>query len=61
MQKVDMERFNLRKLNDVKVKEQNQITISNKSAVLETFDDNVDINKAWESIRENIKLQPKKV
>jgi hypothetical protein len=49
-----MERFNLRKLNDVEVKEQYQVKISNKFVVLENLDnddDNVEINWAWESIR----------
>jgi hypothetical protein len=26
---------------------------------LENFDDNVDMNRAWENIRENIKISPK--
>jgi hypothetical protein len=51
-----MQRFDLRKLNDAIVKEEYQIKISNRFAALENLDDNVDINRAWENIRENIKI-----
>jgi hypothetical protein len=54
-QKFDMHRFDLRKLNDVEVKEQYQVKITNRFAALEKSDDNVDLNRAWENIRENIK------
>jgi hypothetical protein len=53
-----MERFNLKRLNDMVVKEQNQVKISNRFVALENLDDDdddVDINRAWESIRENMK------
>jgi hypothetical protein len=43
------------KLNDADVKEQYQVKITNRFAALENFDDNVDMNRAWENIRENIK------
>jgi hypothetical protein len=46
-----MERFNLKKLNDVKFKEQYQVKISNRFTALETLDDDVDINRALENIR----------
>jgi hypothetical protein len=49
-----MERYNLKGLNDVEVKEKHQVNISNRFAVLKKFDnynDDVDINRAWESIR----------
>jgi hypothetical protein len=32
------------------------VTIKNKFAALENLDDNGDINKAWETIRENIRI-----
>jgi flagellar biosynthesis component FlhA len=35
------------------------VTIKNKFAVLENLDDNGDINKAWETIRENIRISAK--
>jgi hypothetical protein len=54
-EKMDMQRFDLRKLNDAEVKEQYQVKITNRFAALENFDENVDMNRAWENIRENIK------
>jgi hypothetical protein len=45
-----MQRFNLKKLNEVEGKEEYHIKISNRFAALENLDDNVDINMAWESI-----------
>jgi hypothetical protein len=41
-----MKRFNLRKLNDVEVKEQCQIKVSDGFTALENLDDGVDINRA---------------
>jgi hypothetical protein len=56
-----MERFNLKKLSEVEGKEQYRVGISNWFAALENLDDDVDINRAWESVRENIKMSPKRV
>jgi hypothetical protein len=50
-----MERFNLKKLNEVEDKEQYRIEVSNSFAALEDLDTEV------EMIRENIKFQPKRV
>jgi hypothetical protein len=58
-QKFDMHRFDLKKLNDAEVKEQYQVKIKNRFATLENCDDNVDMNTAWENIRENIKASAK--
>jgi uncharacterized FlaG/YvyC family protein len=55
-QKVDTERFNVKKLNEGDVKERYQVTIRNKFAALENLEDSGDINRAWDSIRENIKI-----
>jgi hypothetical protein len=41
-----MERFNFEKINDVEVKKQCHIHISNRHATLENLDDNVGINRA---------------
>jgi hypothetical protein len=49
---VHMERFNLKKLKEVEVKEQYRVEISNRFAALEELDTEVDINRAWEAIRE---------
>jgi hypothetical protein len=58
-QKFDLERFDLKQLDDVEVKEKYQIEISNMFAALESLDESFDINNAWESIRENIKTSAK--
>jgi hypothetical protein len=56
-----MERFNLKKLNEVEGKEQYCVETSNRFASLENLllDKEVYINKAWETIRENIKISAK--
>jgi hypothetical protein len=58
-QKFDLERFDLKKLDDVEVKEKYQVEISNRFADLESLDESLDINNAWENIRENIKTSAK--
>jgi hypothetical protein len=60
-QRFDIERFNLKKLKDVEGKEQFRVEVSNRFAALEDVDTKVEINSAWETIRENIKFQPKRV
>jgi hypothetical protein len=59
VKKMDVERFNLKQLKEEEVKEQYQVTIKNKSAALEILDDNGDINRALETIRENIRISAK--
>jgi hypothetical protein len=54
-QKFDGERYNLRKLNELEVRKKYQIEIINSFAALENLSDDEDINRAWESIKENIK------
>jgi hypothetical protein len=49
-----MERFNLKKFNDVECKEQFRVEVSNRFAALEYFDIEVEINSAWETIRDNM-------
>jgi hypothetical protein len=58
-QKVDTERFNVKKLNEGDVKEQYQVTIRNTFAALEMLEDSGDINGAWDNIRENIRSSAK--
>jgi len=58
-QKFDGERFNLRKLNELEVRKQYQIEITNRFAAFENLNDGVDINRAWENIKENIKTSAK--
>ena len=52
--KLYVERFNLRKLNELEVRKQYQIEITNRFASLENISDREDINRAWENIKENI-------
>jgi hypothetical protein len=58
-QRFHMERFNLKELNEVEGKEQYHVGVSNKFAALEDLDTEVEINSAWETIRENIKILAK--
>jgi hypothetical protein len=51
-----MERFNLKELNEAEGKEQYRVEISNRFAALENVYTEVDINRAWETIRENMKI-----
>ena len=49
-QRFDGERFNLRQLNELDVRKQYQIEITNRFAALENLSDDKDINRAWENI-----------
>ena len=49
-QKFDGERFNLRKLNELEVKEKYQIEITNRFAALEDLNIDEDVNRAWENV-----------
>ena len=60
-QKFDGERFNLRKLNELEVRKQYQIEITNRFTALGNLNDNEDINRAWENITEISKPQLKGV
>jgi hypothetical protein len=51
----NMKRFNLNKLNSVKVKQKYQVKISRSFAALGNVDVNVNIDEVLESIRNNIK------
>jgi hypothetical protein len=52
-----METFNLKKLNEVEDKEQFRVEVSNRFASLGA---EVEINRVWETIRENIKISEKR-
>jgi len=58
-QRFDGEMFNLRKLNDLGVRKQYQIEITNRLAALENLSNDDDINRAWENIKGNIKTSAK--
>jgi hypothetical protein len=58
--KMDMDRFNLKKLNEGEVRDQYQVkTVKNRFSALENLEDNGDINRAWNAIRWNIKISAK--
>jgi hypothetical protein len=49
----------VKKLNEIDDKEQCRVEISNRFAVLGNLDTEVDINRAWKIIKENIKISAK--
>jgi uncharacterized FlaG/YvyC family protein len=59
MHSAHLKRFNLKKLNEVEDKEQYRVKISNRFASVENLDVEGDINRAWETIMENIKISVK--
>jgi hypothetical protein len=58
-QKFDAEKFNLKKLSEVENRKQYQIKISNRFAALENLNVSEEINRAWENIKESIKISAK--
>jgi hypothetical protein len=58
-QMFDGKKFNLRKLDDLEVRKKYRIEITKRFAALENLIDDEDIDRAWESIRENIKTSAK--
>jgi hypothetical protein len=54
-----VERFNLKKLNEIEGKEHCCVEVSNRFTALEDLDAEVEINSDWETIRENIKVSAK--
>ena len=58
-QKYDVERFNPKKLNELEVRKQYQIEITNRLAAMENLNGSEDINSAWENIKDNIKTSTK--
>jgi len=58
-QKFDGERFNLRKLNELGIKEKYQNEITNRFAALENLNGEKNVNRDWENIKENIKTSAK--
>jgi hypothetical protein len=58
-QKMDMERVNLKNLNEGEIKEQYHVTLTKKSANLENLQDNGDINSTWDINTEDINISAK--
>ena len=60
-QKFGGEKFNLRKLNELEVRKQYQIDITNRFAASDDLSVCEDINRAWENIKENIKTSANEI
>jgi hypothetical protein len=58
-QRFHVDRFNLKKLNDIEGKEQFRVDVPNRFAALEDLDAEVEINISLETIRENIIISAK--
>jgi hypothetical protein len=54
-----MERFNLKKLNEIQGKDKYRVEVSKRFAALEYLEAEVEIITIWETIRENIKMSAK--
>jgi hypothetical protein len=54
-----IQRFNLKKLNEVEGKEQYRVEVSNRFATLEDLNAEVEINSGWEMISVNINISTK--
>jgi hypothetical protein len=52
VRKFDVDRFNLRKLNELEVRKQYQNKVSNMFAALENSHVSEDINRAWENSKD---------
>jgi hypothetical protein len=59
MQNFDLERFDLKTLDDIEVKGKYQLEISNTFAALGSLEESLYINNAWEIMRLNIKNSAK--
>jgi hypothetical protein len=57
--KCDVGRFNLKKLSELEVRKQYQLNISNRLAALENLYVSKHINRAWENVKESIKVSAK--
>jgi len=58
-QRFDRQRFNLRKLNEPEVREEHQIEITKRFAALENSNDDENVSRTWENIKENIQTSAK--
>jgi hypothetical protein len=60
-QSYDRQIFNMRKPNDLEVRKQYQIEITNRFVALENLNDDEDVNTTWENIKENIQTSAKEI
>jgi len=56
---LDRHRFNLSKLNQLEVRKQYQVEITNMFATLETLNEDEDVNRIWGNIQHNIQISGK--
>jgi hypothetical protein len=56
-----MGRNGLKKLNEIEVNEHTQAKITNKFAAFRSLDDDVDVSRARETIRGNVRISAKRV
>jgi len=55
----DVDRFNLRKINELEVRKQYQIDNTNRFVVFENLCDSKDMNRTWENIKEEVNITAK--
>ena len=58
-QRLDRHRFNLSKLNELEVRKQYQVEITNRFAALENLNEDEDVNRIWRNIKHNIQISAK--
>ena len=58
-QRLDRHKFNLSNLNELEVRKQYQVEITNRFAALETLNEDEDINRIWGNIKHNIQTSAK--
>jgi len=56
---LDRHRFNLNKLNELEVRKQNQVEITNRFAALWNLNEVEDVNRIWGNIKHNIQTSAK--
>jgi hypothetical protein len=57
--KFDEKRFNVKKLNELEVRKQYKIEVTNRFAALENLSDSEDMNRSWKNFKERIKTSAK--
>jgi len=60
-QRLDRHRFHLSKLNELEVRKQYQVEITNTFSALETLNEDEDVNRIWGNIKHNIQISAKEV
>jgi len=58
-QRFDGGRFNLRKLNELEVRKEYQIEITNRFSAVKNLSNDEDLNRVWKYMKENIKTPTK--